>query len=73
MSQDPIVEKLKAEQDRAGMSTRAFARHLEIDPTLWSRIRRGERGMGREVLERALRRYPKLRDLFAEPVTVGTT
>lgn len=68
---DPVVERLIRIQDDSGMSIRAFARHLGVDPTLWSRVRSGKRRAARGFLERAVSRYPELGYVFVHGVQNG--
>lgn len=68
---DPVVTRLIKIQDDSGMSIRAFARHLGVDPTLWSRVRSGKRRAARDFIERAVSKYPELGYVFVQGVQIG--
>ena len=55
-----VVEQLQAaaaklKQERAGMSLRAVAARLEISPSYWSKILRGERQISQQLLPRIVK------------------
>jgi hypothetical protein len=68
---DPIVARLIKIETESGMSSRAFARHLGVDPTLWSRVRSGKRRGARDFLERVVSKYPELGYVFVHGVQNG--
>jgi hypothetical protein len=57
-STDPMVAALRAYQD--GLTDAAFARQLGTQKSNWWMVCRGQRPLSRELLERAIRRYPGL-------------
>jgi plasmid maintenance system antidote protein VapI len=61
---DELLRSLVAYQEEQGLSNVEMAVELGIDPSTWSRIRHGRRGIGPDVLRRILRRFPELGPLF---------
>jgi transcriptional regulator with XRE-family HTH domain len=56
----PLLLKLAAIQDNAGLSHRAFARKLGITNGQWSHVRAGTSSMGRKTLRAVARTFPQL-------------
>lgn len=61
-----IITALETKRRSEGLSSNRFARKLGLDPTYWSRLRRGTQSAGAKVLLAACREYPELAGLLAE-------
>lgn len=59
MNTNTYLDRLKKRQGDEGWSDREMARQVGVSPATWTRIKRGERGMGIDVLQMAMRRFPE--------------
>jgi hypothetical protein len=76
MSDTDFLAAIKQQQAADGLSDAEFARRLGVSHAMWSRVKHGKRGMGREFIRAALRAYPALaaetlRFFSAETSTIG--
>lgn len=61
---DELLRALIAYQEEHRLTNTEMAAQLGIDQSTWSRIRHGRRGIGPQVLQRVLQRFPELGPLF---------
>lgn len=59
MKNNTYLTTLKNRQATEGWSDREMGRQLGVGETTWYRIKRGDRGMGIEVLTKAMHRFPE--------------
>lgn len=59
MRDNIYLAKLIERQTREDWSDREMARQLRVSAATWNRIRRGERGIGVDVLACAMARFPE--------------
>ena len=63
MNTNTYLTTLIRRQDYERWSNREMARQLNVSSATWQRIRRGERGIGPQVLRRAMARFPEYNHL----------
>jgi len=68
---DPIADTLLEIRDREGLSTAAMARLLRVDQSYLHLVFRGERNVGRKMLDGAVRAFPEVRDAHARTLTIS--
>lgn len=68
---DAIAEKLLEIRDREGLSTAALARLIGVDGSYLHLVFRGERGVGRKMLDGAISAFPEVADTHARPLTIS--
>jgi plasmid maintenance system antidote protein VapI len=56
-----FVRGLEEWRRELGLSNGRFARHIEMTPAAWSRIRHGQRGVTQDLAQRLIRRREQLR------------
>jgi transcriptional regulator with XRE-family HTH domain len=59
MNTQPYVNRLIERQAIEGWTDAEMSRQIGIAQIGWQRIKRGERGIGLEVLRRSMRRFPE--------------
>lgn len=67
---EPLVQRLIEIQQEEGLSNGAFAAKLGIDQSMWWRVRCSNQRAGRKVIDGALRSYPEVAPLLAQPVQI---
>ena len=70
MNREAVVEALKEIRDRAGWSDAELARQVGVSRVTWYYILIGRQRPGATFLERAVARFPELRDLLFLPADV---
>lgn len=68
---DPVAAKLLEIRDREGLSTAAMARQIGVDGSYLHLVFKEERGVGRKMLEGALRVYPEVAITLAQSLTIS--
>lgn len=69
--EDPIVARLAVIREREGLSTAAMARRIGVDQSYLHLVFRGDRGVGRKMLDGALAAFPELREVHAQALTIS--
>jgi hypothetical protein len=59
-----VVEWLIRKQAELGVSDRRFAALLGLSPSMWHRVRHGERGPSLLLVRLATERFPESRDVI---------
>jgi transcriptional regulator with XRE-family HTH domain len=67
---DPVVAKLLEIRNRERLSTAAMARRIGVDQSYLHLVFRGERGVGRKLLDGAIAAFPEVADAHARPLTI---
>lgn len=67
---DPVVAKLLEIRDRESLSTAAMARRIGVDQSYLHLVFRGERGVGRKLLDGAIAAFPEVAEAHARPLTI---
>ena len=63
----PLISRLSEFQAREGLSARQFAqRRLHVNASTWTRARRGDIGVGKKLLDAAVRAFPELSYLYVQ-------
>jgi len=62
MPHAPFVSILQREQRRLNLQDAPFARYLDVSPSLWCLVQRGERGVGTKLILRAFATFPHRHD-----------
>jgi len=57
---EKLIEQAMKLQAMYQLSDRAFAKRLQVDPSLWSRVKRGIRPPGMKILTAFVREFPDL-------------
>lgn len=71
---NPLIVRLIEIQAQEGLSTRQFAdQRLHVEPSTWSRARRGDTMMGKKLLDAALHAYPELSYLYVQVIHLSNT
>lgn len=68
--EDPVVAKLLEIRKREQLSTAAMARRIGVDQSYLHLVFRGERGVGRKMLDGAIAAFPEVADAHARPLTI---
>ena len=66
---DPLVAKLIEIRDREGLSSAAMARRLGVNPSYLHLVLKGERAVGRKMLDGAIREFPEVHAAYARALT----
>ncbi len=67
---DPIAAKLREIRAREGLTTAALARQIGVDSSYLHLVFRGERDIGRKMLDGAIVAYPEVADVYAQALTI---
>lgn len=68
--QDPVVAKLIEIRDRERISAGRMARKIGVDQSTLYLVFKGDRGVGRKLLELAIAAYPEIADSHAQALTI---
>jgi transcriptional regulator with XRE-family HTH domain len=68
---DPVAVKLLEIRDREGLTTAALARRIGVDGSYLHLVFKGERGVGRKMLDGAVRAFPEVAAALAQPLTIS--
>lgn len=66
-----LVARLMEIQAAEGLTGSAFAEKLGVHVSYWHLVTHGRRGVGRKLLDAALRAYPELADVYAQSLTIS--
>lgn len=66
---DPLAAQLLEIQRREVLSTAAMARRIGVDPSYLHLVFRGERGVGRKLLDGAILAFPEVASAHARSLT----
>jgi transcriptional regulator with XRE-family HTH domain len=67
---DAIAAKLLEIRDREGLTTAALARRIGVDSSYLHLVFRGEREIGRKMLDGAIVAFPEVADVYAQSLTI---
>lgn len=67
MSSEDVVSYLLGKQSEERISATAMASRLGMGETAWCHVRRGRRRLTVAQIERAIQRYPEIRDILGQP------
>lgn len=67
--EDSVIAKLREIRDREGLSTGRMARKIGVDQSTLYLVFRGQRGVGRKLLDLAIAAYPEIAESHVQPLT----
>lgn len=68
---DALADKLIEIRDREGLTTAAMARLIGVDGSYLHLVLRGERGVGRKMLDGAMSAFPEIAEAHAKALTIS--
>lgn len=67
-----LIKRLTQEQEKLGLSDRAFARKLGVSSALWAMTKTGKSPVGRKLMAATMREFPILaNDIVQHLAQVG--
>lgn len=66
-----MAAKLLEIRDREGLSTAALARRIGVDSSALHLVFRGDRGVGRKMLDGAIREFPEVAESLVRLLTIS--